>query len=168
VDILLKKLKEIIFMKDRQILTIIAENEAGVLARVTDAFTSRGYSIENINAGLVNYGNNTSSITIVLYETVERINRIIPQIKKIVPIVDIKNITDNNISKELVLANYEYENRGIKKIIQKYSPTKIYTDDKKNVLELVAISEIVDDFVKDLNSIGCYNIVRSGILAIKL
>jgi acetolactate synthase-1/3 small subunit len=153
-------------MKNRQILTLIAENEAGVLARVIDAFASRGYNIENINVGLINYDNNTSSITIILYETVERINRVIPQIKKIISIVDIKNITDNNISKELVLASYEKENEGIKKIIQKYSPTKICGNDEKNVLELVAVSEITDSFVKDLNYVGCYDIVRSGILAI--
>jgi acetolactate synthase small subunit len=103
-----------------------------------------------------------------LYETLEKINKIIPQIKKIVPIIEVKNITDRNVAKELVLVSYTKESKKMRQIILNYSAKKICVEDGINVIELVAISEIIDNFVKDLNSAGYYNIVRSGILAIEI
>jgi acetolactate synthase-1/3 small subunit len=146
----------------KQILTLVMENETGALARITDVFTARGYSIENINAGTINYKNNTSSITITLFETEERIKKLILQLQRIIPVVSIKNITENNVSKELVLVNIK-KNKDVDKIIKKYSAKEI----NENIIELVAIQEIIDEFIKDLNEFGIDNIVRTGILAIE-
>ncbi|MDR3290170.1 MAG: acetolactate synthase small subunit [Rickettsiales bacterium] len=144
---------------EKQILSIVMQNEESAIARLTDIFSAKGYSIENINAGTINYDNNTSSITITLYETKERIDRLLLQLKRVIPVVDIKNISHHNVEKELVLINMKI---APKEIFDKYKVKNI----AENVYELLDIPDKVDNLVKELNKIGCYNIVRSGVLAI--
>ncbi|MDR0423561.1 MAG: acetolactate synthase small subunit [Rickettsiales bacterium] len=145
-------------MVEKQILSIVMENEEGALARLTDMFSARGFSIENINAGTVNLKDNTSSITITLCETDERIKKLILQLQRLIPVVSIKNITKSNIEKEIALINA----KGALEVVEKYSATKI----KDDFYELVASPNVIDDLVKELNDRECFSIVRSGIVAI--
>jgi acetolactate synthase-1/3 small subunit len=145
-------------MVNKQILSIVMENEEGALARLTSLFSARGFSIENINAGTINTKDNTSSITISLYESDEKIKKLILQLQRLIPIVSIKNITKNNIEKELVLVNA----KGVVEIAEKYSATKV----KGDFYELLASPDVVNRFVKELNDKKCFDIVRSGIVAI--
>ena len=60
---------------NRHILTILVDNEPGVLARVVGMFSGRGYNIDSLNVAEVN-NQHLSRITIVTHGTKEVIYQI--------------------------------------------------------------------------------------------
>ena len=66
----------------RHILTVLVDNEPGVLARVIGMFSGRGYNIESLNVAEVSNDEHLSRITIVTEGTVEVVNQIEKQFKK--------------------------------------------------------------------------------------
>ena len=61
---------------ERHILTILVDNEPGVLARVVGMFSGRGYNIESLNVAEVSLNEHLSRITIVTEGTKEIIDQI--------------------------------------------------------------------------------------------
>ncbi len=50
---------------ERHVLSVLVDNEFGVLARVIGLFSGRGYNIESLTVAEVDKEENTSRITIV-------------------------------------------------------------------------------------------------------
>ncbi|HCX68551.1 MAG TPA: acetolactate synthase small subunit, partial [Rhodobiaceae bacterium] len=50
---------------ERHTISVLVDNEAGVLARVIGLFSGRGYNIESLTVAEVDQGEHTSRITIV-------------------------------------------------------------------------------------------------------
>ena len=57
----------------RHILTVLVDNEPGVLARVIGMFSGRGYNIESLNVAEVSNDENLSRITIVTDTELQRL-----------------------------------------------------------------------------------------------
>ena len=68
---------------NRHILTILVDNEPGVLARVIGMFSGRGYNIESLNVAEVSNDEHLSRITIVTQGTTEVVNQIEKQLLSI-------------------------------------------------------------------------------------
>ena len=60
----------------RHILTVLVDNEPGVLARVIGMFSGRGYNIDSLNVAEVSNDENISRITIVTHGTSEVVSQI--------------------------------------------------------------------------------------------
>ena len=58
----------------RHILTVLVDNEPGVLARVIGMFSGRGYNIESLNVAEVSNDEKLSRITIVTEGTSEAVS----------------------------------------------------------------------------------------------
>ena len=61
---------------NRYIITVLVDNEPGVLARVVGMFSGRGYNIDSLNVAEVVANKNLSRITIVTHGTREVIDLI--------------------------------------------------------------------------------------------
>ena len=61
---------------ERHIITILVDNEPGVLARVVGMFSGRGYNIESLNVAEVSLNEHLSRITVVTEGTKEIIDQI--------------------------------------------------------------------------------------------
>ena len=70
----------------RHILTVLVDNEPGVLARVIGMFSGRGYNIESLNVAEVSNDEKLSRITIVTEGTSEVVSQIEKQLLRIVPV----------------------------------------------------------------------------------
>ena len=70
---------------ERHTLTVLVDNEAGVLARVVGLFSGRGYNIESLTVAEVDAAARTSRITIVTSGTPEVIEQIEAQLRRLVP-----------------------------------------------------------------------------------
>ena len=64
----------------RHILTVLVDNEPGVLARVIGMFSGRGYNIDSLNVAEVSNDENISRITIVTHGTSEVVSQIEKQL----------------------------------------------------------------------------------------
>src|SRR3546814_5280498 len=67
---------------ERHTLSILVDNEAGILARIAGMFTSRGSNIESLTVADVTENHAVSRITIVTKATPEVIEQIIHQLDR--------------------------------------------------------------------------------------
>src|SRR5260370_41569565 len=70
---------------ERHTLTVLVDNEAGVLARVVGLFSGRGYNIESLTVAEVDPMARTSRITIVTSGTPQVLEQIEAQLRRLVP-----------------------------------------------------------------------------------
>ena len=87
----------------RHTLSVLLQNEAGALSRVTDLFSTRGFNIESLNvAPTKDY--EVSRLTLVTNGSDDTLEQIMKQLSKLVDVVDLRNMTGrDHIIRELVL-----------------------------------------------------------------
>jgi acetolactate synthase, small subunit len=155
---------------NRHILTILVDNEPGVLARVVGMFSGRGYNIDSLNVAEVN-NQNLSRITIVTHGTREVIDQIQSQLMRIVPVHSVTNLDqeDSSVEAEVALVNMLIDEQNKKKAFQicdLYRARKIENENNATIFEIAGTSERIDAFINDIVKVTKIEIVRSGPVAI--
>ena len=155
---------------NRHILTILVDNEPGVLARVIGMFSGRGYNIDSLNVAEVS-NQHLSRITIVTQGTIEVIDQIQSQLMRIVPVHSVTNLDkeDSAVEAEVALVNIFVNEKNKKQIFQVcdlYRARKIENEHNSIIFEIAGTSERIDSFIKDVTKIEKIEIVRSGPVAI--
>ena len=97
----------------KHILSIMVDNEPGVLARVVGLFSGRGYNIESLSVSEVDSHKFLSRITIVTSGTKIIVNQIKAQLKKLIPVHNLVDLTElkSFIGKELILIKLNVKNK---------------------------------------------------------
>ena len=155
----------------RHILTVLVDNEPGVLARVIGMFSGRGYNIESLNVAEVSNDEHLSRITIVTEGTSEVVSQIEKQLLRIVPVHSVSNLDEegSSVEAEVALVNIDL-NQTNKKIIYEvcdfYRARKIENENSSIIFEIAGASERINRFIKEMNQITKIEIVRSGPVAI--
>jgi len=93
----------------RHTLSVMVENEPGVLSRVAGLFSGRGFNIESLNvAPTLEEG--VSLMTIVAEGDESIIEQIVKQLRKLVPIITVKDLTEvQSVERETVLLKLNAE-----------------------------------------------------------
>jgi len=156
---------------NRHILTVLVDNEPGVLARVIGMFSGRGYNIDSLNVAEVNNNNHLSRITIVTHGTKEVVQQIQSQLMRIVPVHSVINLDKEGSSVEAEVALiYMFLNDENKKeayqICDFFRARKIENENNTIIFEIAGTSERINTFIKDISNIALIEIVRSGPVAI--
>ena len=156
---------------DTHIIVVWVDNEAGVLARVSGLFSSRGYSIESLAVAEVDPKLNISRITIVTTGTPQVIEQIKLQLKKLVPVhkvADFKREDKNVIFKEMALFKLVGNNskrENALKICKKYNGVILDKTNKSVVIQITALRREIDKMSKNLKKYGLVSISRTGAVA---
>ena len=155
---------------NRHILTILVDNEPGVLARVVGMFSGRGYNIDSLNVAEVN-NQHLSRITIVTHGTSEVVNQIQSQLMRIVPVHSVTNLDkeDSSVEAEVALVFMNVDDRNKKQAFQVcdlYRARKIENEHNSIIFEIAGTSERIDTFIKEIGKVTTIEIVRSGPVAI--
>ena len=88
-------------MEKRHIISILVENKFGVLARVAGLFSGRGYNIESLTVNSTDK-HDVSMMTIVTYGDDRIIEQIIKQLRKLINVLKVRDLTSyNHIEREL-------------------------------------------------------------------
>ena len=155
---------------NRHILTVLVDNEPGVLARVVGMFSGRGYNIDSLNVAEVN-NNLLSRITIVTHSTNEVVNQIQSQLMRIVPVHSVINLDKENsaVEAEVALIHIFVNDMNKKQAFQicdLYRARKIENENSHVIFEIAGTSERINKFIKDISNVTNIEIVRSGPVAI--
>ena len=107
----------------RSVLSVIVDNEPGILARIVGLFSGRGYNIEALNVTVVDVENNLSRITIETLGEERVINQIIAQLEKLVPVHSATNLANlkESYEAEICLVKIEFDNDDLAEISEKFS-----------------------------------------------
>ena len=87
----------------RHIISILMENEAGALSRVSNLFSARGYNIETLCVAPTDDAS-LSRMTLVTTGTEDIIEQIVKQLNKLIDVVKLIDLTEgSHIERELML-----------------------------------------------------------------
>ena len=156
---------------NRYIITVLVDNEPGVLARVVGMFSGRGYNIDSLNVAEVVTNEHLSRITIVTHGTSEVIDLIRKQLMTIVPVHSVTNLEDEGspVEAEVALVYLEVNESNKKdvfNICDFYRARKIENEYNTSIFEIAGTSDRIDSFIKEINKLVEIEVVRSGPVAI--
>lgn len=154
----------------RHIISILLQNEAGALARVSDLFSARGYNIESLNVAPTD-DETVSRLTLVTTGSEDVIDQILKQLGKLVDVVDITDMTDtDHIERELALIKLDLGDRGragLDELLAGFSARILDDREQHFTIELVGGGPEIDRFVARAAKAGELTaLVRTGAMAV--
>lgn len=156
---------------ERHTLSVLVDNEPGVLARVVGMFSGRGYNIESLTVAEVAHIEHWSRITIVTTGSPEAIEQISAQLERIVPIHKVTDLTVAGRAIERELAMVKVAGKGENRVealrlADAFKARVVDATLESFIFELTGAPEKIDDFVDLMRPIGLVELSRTGVAAI--
>ena len=156
---------------ERHIISVLVDNEPGVLARVIGLFSGRGYNIESLTVSETDESRSISRISIVTSGTPMVIEQIKAQLKRLVPIYSVCDLTEMGAAIERELALVKIINSGDKRIealriADTFRARTLDSTLNSFVFEVTGNSSKVAAFVDLMRSLGEIEVARTGVSAI--
>jgi len=156
---------------ERHIISVLVDNEPGVLARVIGLFSGRGYNIESLTVAEVEGGLGLSRISIVTSGTPMVIEQIKAQLARLVPIHSVCDLTEMGAAIERELALVKIINEGKNRIealriADTFRARTLDSTLDSFVFEVTGNSSKVAAFIDLMRSLGAVEIARTGVSAI--
>ena len=152
-------------------LSVLVDNEPGVLARVIGLFSGRGYNIESLTVSETEHRQHLSLITIVTTGTPMVIEQIKNQLDRLVPVHHVVDMTTagNAIERELAMVKVKGkgENRvEALRLADAFRARVIDATTESFVFEITGASEKIEQFISLMLPLGLIEVARTGIAAI--
>ncbi len=152
-------------------LSVIVDNEPGVLARVIGLFSGRGYNIESLTVSETEHEKHLSRITIVTRGTPMVIEQIKNQLDRLVPVHRVVDMTVAGPSIQRELAMVKVRGTGEPRVealrlADAFRARVVDAGTESFVFEITGASEKIDSFVALMLPIGLVEVSRTGIVAI--
>lgn len=156
---------------EKHTLSVLVDNEPGVLARVIGLFSGRGYNIESLTVAEVSKEKNHSRMTIVAVGTPTVIAQIIHLLERLVPVHNVVDLTELGPHVERELALVKVVGTGEKRIealraADIFRARVVDSTQESFVLEVTGSTDKVDAFIDLMTPLGMVNISRTGVAAI--
>ena len=152
-------------------LSVLVDNEPGVLARVIGLFSGRGYNIDSLTVSETEHQKHLSRITIVTRGTPMVIEQIKNQLDRLVPVHRVVDMTvaGPHIERELALVKVrgKGENRlEALRLADAFRARVIDASTESFVFEITGASDKIEGFVALMLPLGLVEVSRTGIVAI--
>lgn len=156
---------------ERHTLSVIVDDEAGILARVSGMFTARGYNIESLTVAHVTEDLAVSRITIVTSGSPHEIEQIVAQLDRLVPVHRVVDLTafGPHVERELALvkvAGTADQRIEARRLADLYGARIVDETRSSFVFEVTESSDRVDSFIAELDEFGLVEVARTGVVAI--
>lgn len=151
-------------------LSVLVDNEPGVLARVVGLFSGRGYNIESLTVAEVAHAEHLSRITIVTSGPPEAIEQISHQLERLVPVHKVTDLTlrGNSVERELAMIKVAGtgQNRDeALRLAEAFRARVIDASIESFVFELTGAAGKIDQFIELMRPIGLVEVSRTGVAA---
>jgi acetolactate synthase I/III small subunit len=152
-------------------LSILVDNEPGVLARVIGLFTARGYNIDSLTVTETEHEKHLSRITVMTRGTPMVIEQIKHQLERLVPVHRVRDLTAEGDCLERELALVKVSGKGDKRIealrlAEIFRANVIDASTEHFVFEVTGPSVEIERFIKIMTELGLIEVSRTGVAAI--
>lgn len=152
-------------------LSVIVDNEPGVLARVIGLFSGRGYNIESLTVAETDHNKGHSRITIVCSGTALVIEQIKSQLERMVPVRSVRDLSTSGPFVDRELALVKVVGKGEKRIealrvADIFRARVVDTTLESFVFEITGPAPKVDQFIELMRPLGLIDVSRTGVAAI--
>jgi acetolactate synthase-1/3 small subunit len=153
----------------RHTITVLVENEFGVLSRVSGLFSGRGFNIDSLSVAPTNE-DAISRMTIVTRGDEQILEQITKQLNKLIDVIKVIDFTDESaIEREMALIKVaaEDENRAeVLRIVDIFRAKIIDVTPKSYTIEATGAPPKIVAILELLRPLGLKELVRTGPAAI--
>ncbi len=152
-------------------LSVLVDNEPGVLARVIGLFSGRGYNIESLTVSETEHRAHLSLITIVTTGTPMVIEQIKNQLDRLVPVHHVVDMTVTGRAIERELAMVKVKGKGEHRVealrlADAFRARVIDATTESFIFEITGKSDKIEQFILLMLPLGLVEVSRTGIAAI--
>ncbi|MCX7173452.1 MAG: acetolactate synthase small subunit [Proteobacteria bacterium] len=153
----------------RHIISILLENEAGALSRVSGLFSARAYNIESLTVAPTE-DSSLSRMTIVSVGSDDVIEQITKQLNKLIEVVKVVDLSEAaHVERELMLVKVRAtgkEREEMKRIADIFRGRIIDVTESTYVIELTGNNSKLDAFLETIGKALILETVRTGVCGI--
>ena len=157
-------------------LSILVDNEPGVLARVIGLFSGRGYNIESLTVSETEHEAHLSRITVVTRGTPSVLEQIKAQLERIIPVHRVVDLTvrardlgqERPVEREVALVKVAGTGETRAETLRRADAFQAKVIDatvEHFIFEITGKSSKIDQFVAIMKPLGLNEICRTGIAA---
>ncbi len=154
----------------RRVISLLVENQQGVLARVSSLFCRRGFNIDSLTVSATN-DPTVSRITVTLNGSEQALNQLLLQTERLEVTRQIFELNeDNSLQRELLLLKLACDNQNraeLREIASIYKAKIIDLSPDSMVLELTGKPEKIDAFLTMFSGYDILELCRTGVTALE-
>ena len=153
----------------RHIISLLLENEAGALSRVSGLFSARAFNIESLTVAPTE-DPSVSRMTLVTSGSDQIVEQITKQLNKLVDVIKVVDLNEyRHIERELMLITLsaKKEDRDeVKRMVDIFRGRIIDVTENTYTIEMTGTGEKLDAFIEALDENIILEVVRSGVSGI--
>ena len=153
-------------MDNKIVISLMVENESGVLSRIAGLFSRRGFNIESITAGKTTDPRMTR-ITVVALGDEDALNQICSQLRKLIDVKTIEVLDRDPVCRELILikiAAGSKDRQQVMSIADIFRANIVDVATDSMILEMTGTESKIDAITRLLEEFGILEIARTGIV----
>src|SRR5919202_2088369 len=156
---------------EQHTLSVLVDNEPGVLARVIGLFSGRGYNIDSLTVSETEHEKHLSRITIVTRGTHMVIEQIKNQLDRLVPVHRVVDMTVAGPAIERELAMVKVRGKGEHRVealrlADAFRARVIDATVESFVFEITGNTDKINQFIDLMRPLGLVEVSRTGVAAI--
>lgn len=155
--------------KVRRVISVIVQNEAQVLARVSGLFAGRGYNIDSLTVATIP-NSDMSHMTIVTRGSSRVMEQIIKQLHKLIPVYKVIE-HDSMVEKEMVLVKFPIQKgeniAAIQALFEAYNGGIVNASEEMLIAMAADESHRINHCIDAAQVFSPSEIVRSGVVAME-
>lgn len=156
---------------ERHTLSVLVDNEPGILARVVGLFSARGFNIESLTVSETEHEKGLSRITIVTVATPKVLEQIKAQLERLVPVHRVHDLTAEGAALERELALIKVAGSGEQRaetlrLADAFRAQIVDATVESFVFEVTGKPSKIDSFIALMAPLGLIEVVRTGLAAI--
>ena len=150
-------------------ISVLVENNAGVLSRIAGLFSGRGYNIDSLTVSPTD-NSGISKMTIVTTGNDEVLEQIEKQLSKLIEVLKVTDLTGSSfIERELILIKIRTNpatRPEIMQIVEVFKGKVVNVHIDELTVELSGRSAKIDAFIQLMEAFGIIEIARTGRVAV--
>lgn len=152
-------------------ISVVVDNEPGVLARIAGLFSGRGYNIDSLTVSETEHEKHLSRFTIVTTGTPPVLAQIKNQLERLVNVHRVIDLTVTGDPMERELALIKVAGKGDKRIealrlAEIFRASVIDASTEHFVFEITGRTSKIEQFISIMMELGLIEVSRTGIAAI--
>ena len=152
--------------KQQHTLSVLVENEFGVLARVAGLFSGRGFNIESLCVAASPLDPTMSRITLVTTGDDLALEQITKQLNKVVHVVKVTDFKEvATVDRELALIKVNADERAraeVMNVVDIFRAKIVDVGSKSYIIEVTGNEEKLEAMIDLLRPIGILEVARTG------
>ena len=154
----------------KQTISVLVENQAGVLNRITGLFSRRAFNIESLAVGVTD-DPSVSRITIIVDSGNSVVEQVEKQLNKLIEVIKVRTLEEGSyIGRELMIVKVNANSKTRQDIMTICEILGARVDDispTSMTLELSDTPERLETFQAMLRPFSILEIARTGIIAVQ-